>query len=84
MHLMGRDEQVVTDIEEGNWSGKATLADYWRYTEILGSSLTDVVEATRTMGSSENERRLSRLDERAWLRLSGVAQNLRRSLTERD
>jgi hypothetical protein len=82
-HLIGRDEQVVTEMEEGKWSGKATLADYWRYTEILGSSLIDVVEAAQTMRSSENERRLSRLDERAWLVLTDVAQDLRRSLAER-
>jgi TniQ protein len=82
-HLMGRDEQVVTEMEEGNWRGKATLADYWRYTEILGSSLTDVVEAARTMRSSENKRGLSRHDERAWLRLSEVAEALRLSLAKR-
>jgi hypothetical protein len=32
--LMGRDEQVIREIEEGNWSRQATLSDYWRYTEI--------------------------------------------------
>lgn len=82
-HLMGRDEQVITEIEEGHWGGKATLADYWRYTDILGFSLTDVVEASKTMKISENERKLSRLDERAWLVLMEVAEALRRSLTER-
>jgi predicted transcriptional regulator len=83
-HLMGRDEQVIAEIEEGKWSVKATLADYWRYTEILGCSLTDVIEAVQTVRSNENERRLSGLDERTWLRLSEVAETLRRSLIERD
>jgi hypothetical protein len=83
-HLMRRDEQVITAMEEGNWSGKATLADYWRYTEILGSSLADVVEAARTVRNSENERRLRRFDERSWFVLTEVAETLRRSFSECD
>ena len=82
-HLMGRDGQVITEIEEGNWGGKATLVDYWRYTELLGCSLSDVIEATQTMRSRENERRPSWLDEHARLRLSEVAQDLRLSLAKR-
>lgn len=82
--LMGRDEQVITEIEEGNWGVKATLADYWQYTEILGCSLTDVVEASQTVRDRENERKLGKPDERAWFVLMEVARNLRRSLTERD
>jgi hypothetical protein len=80
---MGRDGQVIAEIEEGNWGEKATLADYWRYTEILCCSLSDVIEAARTMRCRENERRPSRLDERTWLRLSAVAQDLRLSLPKR-
>jgi TniQ len=81
--LMGRDGQVITEIEEGNWGGKATLADYWRYTEILGSSLSDVIEAARTMRSRENERRPSWLNEQARLVLAEVAEALRLSLAKR-
>jgi len=81
-HLMGKDEQVMREIEEGNWSRKATLTDYWRYTEILGCSLSDVIEAAQIMRSSEDERRLKRLAELARLVQMEVAEDLRRSLTE--
>lgn len=81
-YLIGRDEQVVTEMEEGNWSRKATLADYWRYTEILGSSLSDVIEATHIMRSSEITIGLSRFDELARVVQIEVADALCRSLTE--
>ncbi|HEY6409362.1 MAG TPA: TniQ family protein [Ktedonobacteraceae bacterium] len=80
--LMGTDEQALEEIEEGNWGRKATLADYWRYTEILDCSLSDVIEAAQIMRSSEDERRLKRLAEAAQLIHLEVAEDLRRSLTE--
>ena len=51
-HLMGRDEQVIREMEEGSWNRQATLSDYWQYTEILGCSLSDVIEAARIIRSS--------------------------------
>ena len=83
-HLMGRDEQVIREMEEGNWSGQATLSDYWRYTEILGCSLSDVIEAARIMRSGGIERGQSRLDELVQPVQVEVAEDLRRSLTERS
>jgi hypothetical protein len=82
-HLMGRDEQVIREMEEGSWNRQATLSDYWQYTEILGCSLSDVIEATRIMRSSGIEREQSRLDELVPPVQIEVAENLRRSLTER-
>lgn len=80
--LMGTDEQAIEEIEEGNWGRKATLADYWRYTEILGCSLSDVIEAAQMMRSSEDERRLKRRAEAARLVHMEVAEDLLRSLRE--
>ncbi|HYU71619.1 MAG TPA: TniQ family protein [Ktedonobacteraceae bacterium] len=82
-HLMGRDRQVIAEMEEGNWGGQATLADYRRYTEILSCSLPDVIEAAHMMRSSEQGRRQRKLDGRARLVQTEVAQDLQRSLTER-
>jgi hypothetical protein len=81
-HLMDRDPQVIAEMEEGNWGGKATLADYWQYTEILDSSLSDVIEATQMMRNSQSKRRLSRLDDHVQLIQTRVAQELRLALTE--
>src|SRR6266516_2457582 len=82
-HLMGRDRQVIAEMEEGNWGGQATLADYRRYTEILSCSLPDVIEAAHMMRSSEQGRRQRKLDGRARLVQTEVAQYLQRSLTKR-
>jgi hypothetical protein len=82
--LLGTEEQALEEIEEGNWGRKATFADYWRYTEILGCSLSDVIEAAQTMRSSEDERKLKRLAEAAQLIRLEVAEDLRRSLTILD
>jgi hypothetical protein len=81
---MGRDEQVIREMEEGNWSGQATLSDYWRYTEILGCSLSNVIEAARIMRSGGIERGQSRLGELVQPVQIEVAEDLRRSLTERS
>ncbi len=82
--LMQRDEQIIQEIEQGNWNGNTTLADYWQYTEILECSLSEVIEAAQIMRISEHERRLSRLDEIALLVRMEAAQDLRRSRAERS
>ncbi len=66
-HVMEKDEQVVREIEEGKWSGKATLADYWHYIELLDSSLVEVLEAAQIMRSSEYGKRQSKLEQLALL-----------------
>lgn len=60
---MGREEQVLREIEAGNWGERATLADYWQYTEILDCSLSEVIEAAQIVRDSEQERKRSRLDD---------------------
>jgi len=82
VRLMGTDERALEELEEGNWGRNATFADYWRYTEILGCSLSDVIEAAQTMRSTEDERRLQRLAEASRLVDMEVAEDLRRSLKE--
>jgi hypothetical protein len=54
-HLIERDEQVIQEIEEGDWSRKATFADYWQYIEILDSSLAEVIEVAKIMRSRDYE-----------------------------
>ena len=82
--LMGMDEQALEEIEEGTWGRKATLVDYWQYTEVLGCSLSDVIEAAQTMRSSEDERRLKRRAEAAQFVHLEVVEDLHRALTERS
>lgn len=77
--LMKRDEQIIQEIEQGNWNGQATFADYWQYTEVLACSLSEVIEAAEVMRRSEHERRRGRLDEIALLVKMEEAQDLRRS-----
>jgi hypothetical protein len=67
--LMKRDEQVIREIEEGNWNGTATCADYWQYTELLGCSLSKVIEAAEIMANSERGKQ-SRPDEVTFARLA--------------
>jgi len=66
-HMMERDEQVIAEMEAGHWGEKATFANYWQYTALLGSSLSEVLEAAQIMRGSEQERKRSRLDELAVL-----------------
>ncbi len=65
-HLMERGEQVIVEMEYGNWNGAATLFDYLQYTDILDCSLSGLVEATRFVRSIE-QKRTNRVDELAHL-----------------
>jgi hypothetical protein len=65
-HLMERGEQVIVEMEYGNWNGEATLFDYLQYTDILGCSLSELVEAARFARSIE-QKRTNRVDELAQL-----------------
>ena len=64
--LMERDEQVIVEMESGNWDGQATFFDYLRYIDLLGCSLSEIVEATQLSRRIE-EKPTSRLDEIAQL-----------------
>ncbi len=63
---MERGEQVIVEMEYGNWNGAATLFDYLQYTDILDCSLSELVEATRFARSIE-QKRTTRVDELAHL-----------------
>jgi len=65
-HLMERGEQVIVEMEYGNWNAAATLFDYLQYTDLLDCSLSELVEATRFARSIE-QKRTTRVDELAHL-----------------
>lgn len=60
--LMERDEQIILEMEEGNWNGKATFADYCRYIDTLDCSLSQILGAAQLAGSMWR-RKPNRLDE---------------------
>lgn len=81
-YLLGKNEQVVRAIEEGNWGKRATLTDYWRYTEILDCSLSDVIEAAQTIRGNEDERKLKRRIELIQLVEAVETEDLRHARSE--
>ena len=41
--VLNRDEQIILEMEQGQWDKQATFCDYWQYTDLLGCSLSEVV-----------------------------------------
>ncbi len=64
--VMEKEEQVIVAMEHGQWYGHATFCDYLRYIDLLGCSLSELIEATQVARRLE-PRRTSRLDEVASL-----------------
>jgi hypothetical protein len=60
--FLERKEQVIVAMEQGHWYGNATFLDYLRYTDFLGCSLSELVEATLLARHIEPQR-TNRLDE---------------------
>ena len=64
--LMNRDEQIILEMEHGQWGKQATFYDYWQYTKLLGCSLSEVVGVAQP-AKNVGRRKPNRLDELARL-----------------
>jgi len=64
--VLNRDEQIILEMEHGQWDKQATLCDYWQYTDLLGCSLSEVVGAAQ-LARDLGRRKPNRLDELARL-----------------
>ena len=64
--VLNRDEQIILEMEHGQWDKQATLCDYWQYTDLLGCSLSELVGVAQ-LARDLGRRKPNRLDELARL-----------------